>query len=74
MSPLVVVIAAETVTDLHYALTECLHRAPTAATQRTDHTARRHGLSRRIGPRWTPPTGSPSPRERRGTPGGWLRR
>lgn len=32
--PLVVVIAAETVTDLQHALTECVHRAHTAAARR----------------------------------------
>src|SRR5262249_20979780 len=32
--PLVVVIAAEAVTDVQYALTECVHRAHTAATRR----------------------------------------
>jgi hypothetical protein len=35
--PLVVVIAAEAVTDLQYALTECVHRAHTTATQRAEH-------------------------------------
>jgi hypothetical protein len=34
MPPLVVVIAAEAVTDLQHALTECVHRAHTAAAQR----------------------------------------
>ena len=37
--PLVVVIAAEAVTDLQYALTECVHRAHTTATERAQHTA-----------------------------------
>jgi len=37
--PLVVVIAAEAVTDLQYALTECVHRAHTAATDRAERAA-----------------------------------
>jgi hypothetical protein len=37
--PLVVVIAAEAVTDLQYALTECVHRAHTAATERAERAA-----------------------------------
>ncbi|MGH3824576.1 MAG: hypothetical protein ACRDRA_17345 [Pseudonocardiaceae bacterium] len=37
--PLVVVIAAEAVTDLQYALTECVQRAHTAAVQRAEPSA-----------------------------------
>jgi hypothetical protein len=36
--PLVVVIAAEALTDIQHALTECVQRAHTAALQRADHT------------------------------------
>jgi hypothetical protein len=39
VAPLVVVIAAEAVTDLQYALTECAQRAHTTATDRAGHTA-----------------------------------
>jgi hypothetical protein len=43
--PLVVVIAAEAVTDLHYALTECVQRAHTA-TQHTAQQAQRARVAR----------------------------
>jgi hypothetical protein len=36
--PLVVVIAAEAITDIQHALTECVQRAHTTALQRADHT------------------------------------
>jgi hypothetical protein len=39
VAPLVVVIAAEAVTDLQHALTECVHRAHTATPRRTDRAA-----------------------------------
>jgi hypothetical protein len=39
VAPLVVVIAAEAVTDLQYALSECVHRAHTTATERTERAA-----------------------------------
>jgi hypothetical protein len=38
VAPLVVVIAAEAVTDLQYALSECVQRAHTTATTRAAHT------------------------------------
>jgi hypothetical protein len=40
VAPLVVVTAAEAVTDLQYALSECVQRAHTTATDRAGHTAR----------------------------------
>jgi hypothetical protein len=40
VAPLVVVIAAEAVTDLQYALTECAQRAHTTATDRAEQSAR----------------------------------
>jgi hypothetical protein len=40
VAPLVVVIAAEAVTDLQYALSECVQRAHTAATAHAEHAAR----------------------------------
>jgi hypothetical protein len=39
VAPLVVIIAAEAVTDLQYALSECVQRAHTTATIRADHPA-----------------------------------
>jgi hypothetical protein len=39
VAPLVVVIAAEAVTDLQYALSECVQRAHTSATTHAAHTA-----------------------------------
>jgi hypothetical protein len=39
VAPLVVVLAAEAVTDLQYALSECVQRAHTTATTRADQTA-----------------------------------
>jgi hypothetical protein len=40
VAPLVVVIAAEAVTDLQYALSECVHRAHTTATDHAEQPAR----------------------------------
>jgi hypothetical protein len=40
VAPLVVVLAAEAVTDLQYALSECVQRAHTTATDRAEHAAR----------------------------------
>jgi hypothetical protein len=40
VAPLVVVIAAEAVTDLQYALSECVHRAHTTAADRAEQSAR----------------------------------
>jgi hypothetical protein len=40
VAPLVVVLAAEAVTDLQYALSECVQRAHTTAATRAEHTAR----------------------------------
>ncbi len=40
VAPLVVVLAAEAVTDLQYALSECVQRARTTAATRAEHTAR----------------------------------
>jgi hypothetical protein len=40
VAPLVVVLAAEAVTDLQYALSECVQRAHTTAVTRAEHTAR----------------------------------
>jgi hypothetical protein len=44
--PLVVVIAAEAVTDLQHALTDCVHRAHTAAVHRTDQAQRTEQAAR----------------------------
>ena len=48
VAPLVVVLAAEAVTDLQYALSECVQRAHTTAVTRAEHTVPRTG---RHGPR-----------------------
>ena len=53
MAPLVVVLAAEAVTDLQYALSECVHRAHTTA-HRAEQSARPEPATRAAVNGWAP--------------------
>jgi hypothetical protein len=56
--PLVVVLAAEAVTDVQHALTDCVHRAHTLAIQRAEHRPHSHP-SASLQERPTTATGTP---------------
>jgi hypothetical protein len=54
VAPLVVVIAAEAVTDLQYALSECVRRAHTTATDRAEQSARSESATGAAVNGWAP--------------------
>jgi hypothetical protein len=54
VAPLVVVIAAEAVTDLQYALSECVQRAHTTAADRAEQSARPEPATRPAVNGWEP--------------------
>jgi hypothetical protein len=71
--PLVVVIAAEAITDVQHALTECVQRAHTAALQRsipTDHHLVTHQATGAVNTRPAPPHTLPAEHPT-GGPGGY---